>query len=314
MVKLLSKQTTNKWYLADQLFDDHREELPVVIVSFQIHDGISDEVIRNLSISGFSWMGDRYFYLTTKNSSRTKSYFCRQFDDTIQNSYSIWSKIGSIRTLRSIPEIGMRLSLLVSSSYPGFTYFDSCDIDVQVIPDIAGTNLASICTDGSGFISSDLVSEHCFPRHVNQGIPLKSVSREIAKNSQSLWSLAYQIRFLCPLGLFKGTLIVDPYLKGKKIILRESMRKILPSPSCNCNIFALSIVNSPPILDCPRFESCYKLPLTVRFVQEKVETISCLVRRCCGCPLPVGSLNRHLILILHERYQIPVSVFSELAK
>jgi hypothetical protein len=38
------------------------------------------------------------------------------------------------------------------------------------------------------------------------------------------------------------------------------------------------------------------------------------VRKCCGCSLPIGHLNRHLILILSESCNIPLKIFENLAR
>jgi hypothetical protein len=316
LVNLLSIKQTTRYYLADQIFDDQRGDLPIVIVWFKIDDRVSDEVIRHLALHGFLWKGDRYFYFTTKNIG-SKTFFCRQFDQTIRNSFSLWDRIASFRNLKSIPEIGMRLGLLMSSSYPGFSYLESSGIEVTVLPDTLGPDLSVLWTEGSGFISSQLVLEHVFPCHVTQGVPIQSPpSTSIEESDSESFALAYQIRFLCSFGLFKGTLIVDPYLKGRKIVLRNSMKKADPPAHRAFDISILSIVNTPPQPSrCDAIHCRRAIPFFVQhFPTDDMIKSHSLVRKCCGCSLPMGNLNRHLVLILNESCGISLKTFQELAR
>jgi hypothetical protein len=348
LIRLISEQLTTKYYLADQLFDDEqREDLPVVIVWFNICNGITDEVIKSIALSGFSWMGDRYFYLTTKDPGLKKTFFCRQIDPTITNSLSLWNRIASFHYLKSLPMIGMRLGLLVSGSYPGLTIHDPSSaggIKITLLPDLLNHTVISssplLCTEGSGFISSELALENHFPLHVIQGNAiqplLSSAGWEEKQDSQSTLTLAlaYQIRLICSYGLFKGTLIVDPYLEGRQLILRESMRKALPPPpppplsvdhpplNQHTPPLLLSIVNTPPIYHCLHSSNCLLTrrnslishDFTLLSDSDSVDEPLDPVRRCCGCPLPAGNLNRHLILILHQSCCLPFTLFEELVR
>lgn len=314
LVNLLSSKSTTRLYLADQIFDDQRDDLPIVLVWFRVDDGVYDEVIQSLALHGFYWKGDRYFYFTAKEIGKFKTFFCRQVDETIQNSFSLWNKVISFQNLKSIPLIGMRLSLLVSSSCPGFTYLQSSGIEVTILPDIYDSERTYLWTEGSGFISSELAREHLFPRHVTHGIPFRPLltSPFIEEPNTESLAIAYQVRFLCSHGLFKGTLIVDPFLKGRQILLRESMRKAYAPDHPTFDLSVLSIVNTPPLPS--RCESiCCDMSHEGCEERNNHQSRSS-VRKCCGCVLPTGHLNRHLILILNESHGVPLKTFQELAR
>lgn len=82
-------------------------------------------------------------------------------------------------------------------------------------------------TDGSGFISADLVAR--LPPHLFQGRILPPPAASAAPLPPPA---VVQIRCICHLGGFKGTLLIHPQLRGKIRLRRESMLKFpAPSPS-----------------------------------------------------------------------------------
>lgn len=88
-------------------------------------------------------------------------------------------------------------------------------------------------TDGSGFIAADLAA--WLPPHLFQGRPLPAPAPASPREGAGAGSRPFavvQIRCICHLGGFKGTLLVHPELRGVVRLRRESMLKFPPpSPS-----------------------------------------------------------------------------------
>jgi hypothetical protein len=82
-------------------------------------------------------------------------------------------------------------------------------------------------TDGSGFIAADLAAR--LPPHLFQG---RTFPAPAAGGPTPPPFAVVQVRCICHLGGFKGTLLVHPQLRGKVQLRRDSMLKFpAPSPS-----------------------------------------------------------------------------------
>ncbi len=96
---------------------------------------------------------------------------------------------------------------------------------IELIDDVKGDG-GALMTDGSGFIAADLAAR--LPPHLFQGRLLPAT---VAEGPTSPFAVV-QVRCICHLGGFKGTLLVHPQLRGNVQLRRESMLKFpAPSPS-----------------------------------------------------------------------------------
>lgn len=99
---------------------------------------------------------------------------------------------------------------------------------IELIDDVKVDGV--IMTDGSGFIAADLAAR--LPPHLFQGRPLPApvvaAAGESARAGPRPFAVV-QVRCICHLGGFKGTLLVHPALRGTVRLRRESMLKF-PAP------------------------------------------------------------------------------------
>lgn len=102
---------------------------------------------------------------------------------------------------------------------------------IELIDDVKVDGV--IMTDGSGFIAADLAAR--LPPHLFQGRPLPAPVAAAAGEGAGAGPRPFavvQVRCICHLGGFKGTLLVHPTLRGKVRLRRESQLKFpAPSPS-----------------------------------------------------------------------------------
>ena len=191
--------------------------------------------------------------------------------------------------------------------------------------------------EGSGFISRDLA--RLLPRRVAQGrvlSPAPCALPSSAAPSLLLLPYAYQVRvFSSLLGVFKGTLVVDPSLPPRSLRLRASMRKVeRPGgvlPTCNMNrnsssssisrssssgvaetgpsasLVAVEVVNTAGNTD---QVSAAAAPLTPQQLSGPDSTTAAEGEALASHN---GKLNRFLILLLHAN-GVSEHIFQDLAR
>ena len=175
--------------------------------------------------------------------------------------------------LKSLSLMATRLGLLCSNTCSGFV--TESDVDIIVEDDITSSYNGQVTTytDGSGFISIDIARK--LPNCVIQGC--KETIR-----CKGNTPAAFQVRILSvKYGLFKGTVVVDSALQYNTIKLRKSMLKVKPSDVgglLSQSLVIIDIVNT-----CREPKSLY------------------------------GSLNRHLVLMLHE-CGVPMTTFEDIIR
>ena len=169
----------------------------------QINDFLFNIIVKRLS-NGISIAG-RVYELVGASTSQLRDhglvlYAC---DDLNRNALSIRREVGNIDSLRNPAKFVARIGQSMSQSM-GFVPNVDC---VQMIDDIEGglnpkTEKSYVFSDGVGMISKEMADELCAALHLN------NVS-------------TFQIRYAG----FKGILVFNPRLEGRKILMRPSMKK-----------------------------------------------------------------------------------------
>lgn len=137
-----------------------------------------------------------------KNAPRMRQYWLHRGtpDDIVR---FVLPRLVGKEALRDMPlrkvQKGMRLWLSVAK--PAVPVRDS---EVEIIDDICGDG-GVLYTDGCGLVSSELAADLC--KHEDDDATLPT---------------ALQIRYKG----FKGSVVVDPRLQGRKLVLRRSMEKL----------------------------------------------------------------------------------------
>ena len=223
-VKVSRIQSCSQTTSIDRLIGHIGKFLKILIVDIDLKY-LDYHHLNEIGVLGFSWLGYRFEFIASKNPPNGKSFFIMlENNNSFLSANNIRESIASFSILSNISKIGLRLSLLISNSYEGLK-LNRNQIIFDIIDD--ATNANDNCfTNGSGFISSDLALQ--LPIYIRQG---KIITKHMISNpnihSNSM-PACFQVRILCHLGIFKGTLVVHPYLKNT-ILIRNSMQKVLPA-------------------------------------------------------------------------------------
>eukprot|EP01041_Mallomonas_annulata_P009131 gene9131-18918_t len=145
----------------------------LIIVEFKFIDSFDLNIphLTSLSKSGFQWLGYKFEYFLCKDSNKLSSYFLRVLE--YHDVYAFCHSIADFKNQPTISRAAMRMSLLVSGTYPTSKHNETQDsISIQIIDDIIIND--DNVTDGSGFISADFVAN--FPLHIIQGQLINTIS------------------------------------------------------------------------------------------------------------------------------------------
>lgn len=174
-------------------------------------------ILRDIGDNGL-YCFDTYFHFFSYKDDQEYVYFLK-LPPSLPTMQKLLNHIADFAGLQNLSLVGLRTSLLVSSIFP--VSFDSkTRFDIVLIDDNYDEH-GRCLTDGSGFISVDLAKK--LPNYVLSGISKSTPNSDSSSISVSSW---YQIRLLCDLGIFKGTVMVLPDLEGEVLVVRKSMQKV----------------------------------------------------------------------------------------
>ncbi len=187
--------------------------------------------LATLAQEGLPFAGRRYKYLNHKADGNGVCYFLAEDSMGRETpkfkpllAQQAVASLGNFFNFPSVPRLVARVALAFSRSQA----LPLEPRQIELIDDVQAPEDGAVMTDGSGFIAPDLVAR--LPPHVFQGRAL-SVPW-IGPGQQATPYAVVQVRVLCHLGGFKGTLLVHPQLCNKIQLRRSSMLKFpAPSPS-----------------------------------------------------------------------------------
>jgi RNA dependent RNA polymerase len=165
---------------------------------------------------------------------------------------------------------------------------------------------------------------------------VKMKKNETRKKQNSRIPSAFQVRIICPIGLFKGTLVVDRKLPEGTIVVRPSMLKANPAvgrgkgdsdyeeedvtidETVDKSILFPLPSTSTPICTTTPLSTSFSITPPLSTFSTSISTSSARLSSICvevvNTSRPINRfqccLNKHLILLLHSR-GVPLCVFDE---
>jgi RNA dependent RNA polymerase len=155
---------------------------------------------------------------------------------------------------------------------------------------------------------------------------VKMENKETRKKQNSKIPSAFQVRIICPIGVFKGTLVVDRKLPEGTIVVRPSMLKANPavgrgkgySDNERENVTIDETVDKRILFPLPSTSTpiCTTTPLSTfsTSISTSSPRLSSICVEVVNTSRPLNRfqccLNKHLILLLHCR-GVPLCVFDE---
>lgn len=289
------------------------------------------------------WQGHRFKFIACKDPSYSSitCYFYRLPLGNTDSSLSSLARLpsspidiiqscGNFLALPSVSHLGLRLGLLISSASEGISLpFHDCKsrsvecgvecggscqnmIHIQIIEDVHDPNTGYCLTDGSGFISynlAQLLPTKVIQGHIIQGGEGASISLSgggMQANSHRSIPPVFQVRVHSPVGIFKGTVVVDfsnQYTRphSLSLVLRRSMLKVMPTPPLTAT--ATATVTTSMLR--PLYQQvCIDVVNT-----SPISTSSSEFSR----DVPTLTLSKHFILMLYDN-GVPSHVFEYIAR
>ena len=184
--------------------------------------------LQVLAQEGIHFACRRYKYINHKLDGNGVCYFVAE-DSTgkeepgfrAMSAQCMIAGLGNFFNFPCIPRLVARVAL-------GFSRSQSLSLEprqIELIDDMFASEDGAVMTDGSGFISPDLVAR--LPPHLYQGRVLAAAPLTGPALPVSPFAVI-QVRVICHLGGFKGTLLVHPRLQNKVQLRRSSMLKFPP--------------------------------------------------------------------------------------
>jgi len=186
--------------------------------------------LQVLAQEGIHFAARRYKYINHKSDGNGVCYFVAE-DSTgkerpefrAMSAQQMIAGLGNFFNFASVPRMVARVAL-------GFSRSQSVTLEprqIELIDDVLASEDGALMTDGSGFISPDLVAR--LPPHLFQGRALPAAPLIGPALSVAPFAVV-QVRVICHMGGFKGTLLVHPRVQNKIQLRRSSMLKF-PPPS-----------------------------------------------------------------------------------
>lgn len=137
-VKVLRLKSCGTSLFGDRLLDCCSDSvLPLVKVKLCHAGGVVDsQIVREISLHGFSFLGQQYHFFAFKDLGSVFSYFAPLVQSKHSTCVSLWQSVGNFMQLQHVPVLGMRLGLLVSGACMGFTRGEGEEVVIRVIDDI----------------------------------------------------------------------------------------------------------------------------------------------------------------------------------
>ena len=184
--------------------------------------------LQVLAQEGIHFAGRRYKYINHKSDGNGACYFVAEKSTgkerpefRAMSAQQMIAGLGNFFNFPSVPRMVARVAL-------GFSRSQSLTLEprqIELIDDVLASEDGDLMTDGSGFISPDLVARlppHLFQGRILPAAPLIGPSLPVAPYA------VVQVRVMCHMGGFKGTLLVHPCLQNKIQLRRSSMLKFPP--------------------------------------------------------------------------------------
>lgn len=178
--------------------------------------------LRLLAEEGLHFACRRYKYINHKADSKGVCYFAaedslgRERDGfEAMPTHAMVARLGNFFNFPCVPRLVARVALGFSRSYA----LQLEPRQIKLIDDLMDPQGTASLTDGSGFIAPDLVAR--LPAHLYQG-------RTLTTPLHVGPCAVIQVRVICHLGGFKGTLLVNPNLHNRIELRRSSMLKFPP--------------------------------------------------------------------------------------